>query len=415
MMPAIVVGAGPAGLMAAEQLIDAGLPVAVYEQMPTAGRKLLRAGIGGLNITHSEPSAAFLQRYSRGRDWLAPQLAQFGAAELIQFFHELGIDTFVGSSGRVFPIEKKAAPFLRRWLARLREKGVQFYFRHRLVALDDHTARFVSAAGEHTVEFAACVLALGGGSWAELGSDGLWQSMLAEAEVALQPLLPSNMGFTARAAKRSEWSAPIRQLAGQPLKQIRFQWRDAQIQTQQRSAIGECVITEHGLEGSLIYACSSAWRELVLANGSCAVAIDLLPQFSREQVLAKLQAPRKKLSLSAYLRKVLSLDSAKLALLYECEPMANQLPASELASALKALPLVVTDFAKAEHAISTAGGVALNACDQAGRLHALPKVFCCGEMLDWDAPTGGYLLTACFANGRAVGQAAAMLLSDRSS
>lgn len=403
----IVVGAGPAGLMAAEQLADAGFHVDVFEQMPTAGRKLLRAGIGGLNITHSEPKAAFVARYSRGQAWLAPQLDVFDAASVVDFLRDLGVETFVGSSGRVFPVEKKAAPFLRRWLARLREKGMVFHYRHRLIGLSADSARFeqvglgANSAQQLDVAFDACVLALGGGSWAELGSDGCWLPMLATLGVKTRALLPSNMGFTC-ASVRGPWSAKLQQQAGQPLKHIRFHWQG------QSSAIGECVITEQGLEGGLVYACASAWRELMLANNDdatpkpLAAYLDLLPHIELDALEAKLATGRGKQSLSQFLRKQCHLDPAKLALVYECLPQATSLKPAQLAAQLKALPLSMVGFAKPERAISTAGGVDLSAVEGAGKLQALPKVYCVGEMLDWDAPTGGYLLTACFANGVAV-------------
>lgn len=406
MSRAIVVGAGPAGLMAAEQLADRGLAVDVYEQMPTAGRKLLRAGIGGLNITHSEPQATFLTRYSRGGDWLASQLTRFGAAELMQFFHELGIETFVGSSGRVFPIEKKAAPFLRRWLARLREKGVRFHFRHQLTSLQATQAVFQHQDSEITQPFDVCVLALGGGSWPELGSDGRWLNTLAAVNVPVTDFLPSNMGFTLRASCREAWSEPMQRLAGQPLKQVRWHWAD------RVSPLGECVITEQGVEGGVVYACASYWRDAILAatDQSLTVSLDVLPYFSHEQVVKKLSAPRAKQSLSKFLRAQLKLDPVKLALLYECVPNVQALSVQDLALQLKALSLQITGFGNTARAISTAGGVPLEACDAAGRLHVANRVFCAGEMLDWDAPTGGYLLTACFASGFAAGQAAAAVL-----
>ncbi len=389
---AAIIGGGPAGLMAAEQLAQGGMAVTVYDSMRSVGRKFLLAGRGGLNITHSEPFAAFLGRYGRSQPHLSPFLNTFGPSELRAWVHDLGIETFVGSSGRVFPTEMKAAPLLRRWLKRLRAAGVQFQMQHRWLGwADDGALRFSTPNGEKLVQADAIILALGGASWPKLGSDGSWVPLLEAQGVEIAPLLPANCGFDVG------WSDYFRdKFAGQPLKTIVLHHHEFQ----QR---GECVITETGIEGSLIYAASAGLRDEILAKGQATSHLDLLPDRSKAQIAKSLAKPRGSRSMSSHLQSRLRLKGVKAGLLRECVPAADFDDASKLAQAIKRLPLKLTAPRPLAEAISTAGGVTFTSLNQSLMLHALPGCFCAGEMLDWEAPTGGYLLTACFATGRAAG------------
>ncbi len=395
-----VVGGGPAGLMAAEVLATAGRVVNVYDAMPSVGRKFLLAGKGGLNLTHGEPFGAFVTRYAERAPALRPLLKAFGADALRAWAAVLGIETFVGSSGRVFPQDLKAAPLLRAWLHRLRGQGVRFHMRHRWQGFDETGAlRFATPEGELTVAPAATVLALGGASWPQLGSDGSWVPRLAGRGVELAPLRPSNCGFDVG------WSEHFASRhAGQPLKgvAIGFEgWRQA----------GECVVTVGGVEGSLVYAASAQLRERIAAAGEATFLLDLLPQRSVEWVAAELAHPRGPRSLSTHLKTRLKLDGVKAGLLWELVPKDVQADPARFAAAIKALPIRVTAPRPIAEAISTAGGVRFEALDGQLMLRALPGVFCAGEMLDWEAPTGGYLLTASFATGFAAGRGAAAWLS----
>ena len=391
-----VIGGGPAGLMAAEQLAACGLQVDVYDAMPSVGRKFLLAGKGGLNLTHSEPLPAFTARYAERAAPLAAWLQAFGPDALRDWAAALGVPTFVGSSGRVFPVDMKAAPLLRAWLHRLRGQGVHFHQRHRWLGWDDDGAlRLAGPHGDITLRPAATVLALGGASWQRLGSDGAWWPWLQARGVDLSPLRPSNCGFDVA------WSTHFSsRFAGEPLKSVAIRFEDWQ-------QAGEFVATATGVEGSLVYAASARLRERIAQAGSATFDLDLLPARSAEWVQSELAHPRGPRSLSTHLKSRLNLSGVKAGLLWECVPKAAQAGPVQLAAYIKALPITVTAARPIDEAISTAGGVRLEALDARLMLHALPGVFCAGEMLDWEAPTGGYLLTACFASGRVAGQGAA--------
>jgi uncharacterized flavoprotein (TIGR03862 family) len=387
-----VIGGGPAGLMAAEVLAQGGVRVEVYDAMPSVGRKFLMAGKGGMNITHAEPFEAFLSRYGTQRDRIEPLLRTFPPAALREWIHGLGIETFVGTSNRVFPADMKAAPLLRVWLHRLRENGVHFHARHRWYGWDEQGAlRFSTADGERTVNADALVLALGGGSWPQLGSDGAWVSLLAQRGVAIAPLRPANCGFDV------QWSAHFRErFAGEPLKSVAASFGDVRKQ-------GECIITGHGIEGGLIYALSAALRDEIEHNGQATLHLDLLPDFSLQRVQTEVSHPRGSRSLSSHLQSRLGLKGVKANLLREALSAEQMHDMALLARTIKALPLRLIAARPLSEAISSAGGVAFAAMDEKLMLRELPGVFCAGEMLDWEAPTGGYLLTACFASGHAVG------------
>lgn len=389
-----IIGGGPAGLMAAEVLSQAGFRVDVYDAMPSVGRKFLLAGVGGMNITHSEAYPAFLSRYAERAPMIAPLLRSFGADALCEWIHELGIQTFVGSSGRVFPTDMKAAPLLRAWLKRLRDAGVVIHTRHRWLGWNaDNSLRIANPEGELAVNPAATLLALGGASWARLGSDGAWLPLLEQRGVRIAPLQPANSGFEV-----SAWSELLRsKFAGAPLKNIAIGLQG------QALRLGECVLTETGIEGSLIYALSAQIREAINQHGSAMVEIDLLPGKRLADVQKALIKPRGSRSMSKHLHSQLSIDGVKAGLLRELASAESFADPTLLANALKALPLTLVRPRPLDEAISTAGGVTFEAMDSRLMLNALPGVFCAGEMLDWEAPTGGYLLTGCFASGRAAG------------
>ncbi len=396
-----IVGGGPAGLMAAEVLVQGGVQVDLYDAMPSVGRKFLMAGKGGMNITHSEPAAAFYARYGTGQNHIAPLLDAFGSDALRAWIHELGFTTFVGSSGRVFPTDMKAAPLLRAWLHRLRESGVRFHMRHRCDALTQSkngktSVRFSTPTGEQLVEADAVIMALGGGSWAKLGSDGRWVSMLEQAGVAVAPLRPSNCGFDVG------WSAFFRErFAGQPVKPVVASFIDADGIHHQRQ--GEFVITENGAEGSLIYALSAPLRDLIAATGAATLNLDLLPGHDLPRIITEIAHPRGSRSLSSHLQSRLGIKGVKAGLLREFVPADDFANPERLGAAIKALPLPLIGPRPLDEAISSAGGVLFEALDEQLMIGSLPGIFVAGEMLDWEAPTGGYLLTACFASGRAAG------------
>ena len=390
---AAVIGGGPAGLMAAEVLLQGGVQVDLYDAMPSVGRKLLLAGKGGLNLTHSEPAATFVQRYAPGAGPLIPMLASFGGPALRTWAAGLGIETFVGSSGRVFPTDLKAAPLLRAWLHRLRAMGLRTHMRQRWLGWgDEGVLRF----GTQTAQPDVTVLALGGASWAHLGSDGAWVPTLRDRGVRVSALRPANCGFD----RPQPWSDFLRSRhAGQPVKPVAatFQGRCQQ---------GEFVLTDTGVEGSLIYAFAAALRDAIEQEGRATLTLDLLPDHSTQRVLDELQRPRGPRSLATHLKSRLGISGLKLALLHEHLGAQGLGKAMEAATALKAYPLELAAPRPIDEAISSAGGVAWEALDEALMLRALPGVFCAGEMLDWEAPTGGYLLTACCATGRWAGQGA---------
>jgi uncharacterized flavoprotein (TIGR03862 family) len=389
-----IIGGGPAGLMAAEVLGQAGIRVDLYDGMPSVGRKFLLAGVGGMNITHSEAYPAFLSRYAERAPQIAPLLRGFDADALCKWIHDLGIETFIGSSGRVFPTDMKAAPLLRAWLKRLRDSGVVIHTRHRWLGWDEHGAlRIDSPEGDITVKPDATLLALGGGSWSRLGSDGAWMLPLEQRGVGLAPLQPSNCGFEVQS-----WSElMVSKFAGAPLKNIAIGLND------DIPRLGECVITATGIEGSLIYALSAPIREAINQYGAAVVHIDLLPGRPVDKLQAALSKPRGSRSMAKHLHNQVGIDGVKAALLRELTDAATFADPALLARAIKALPLTLVKTRPLDEAISSAGGVTFEAMDERLMLKALPGVFCAGEMLDWEAPTGGYLLTGCFASGRAAG------------
>jgi hypothetical protein len=391
-----IIGGGPAGLMAAETLSLAGIHVDLYDAMPSVGRKFLMAGKGGMNITHSEAQAPFLARYGTRQVQIAPLLDTMGPQALREWIHALGIDTFVGSSGRVFPTEMKAAPLLRAWLHRLREAGVSFHMRHRWTGWDNGKLKFSTPDGDIITEADAVVFALGGGSWARLGSDGAWVNLFGDHGIAVSPLKPANCGFN------THWSEHFTsRFAGSPLKTIAISMLDEHAQIQRKQ--GECMITENGIEGGLIYALSANIRNTIETSGEATIHLDLLPDRSLDQVLADVSHPRGSRSLSSHLQSRLGIKGIKAGLLRELVSAQDYTHPVKLSNAIKALPLKLTSTRPIDEAISSAGGVNFECLNEHLMIKALPGVFCAGEMLDWEAPTGGYLLTACFASGRSAG------------
>ncbi|MFM0242560.1 TIGR03862 family flavoprotein [Paraburkholderia phytofirmans] len=409
-----VIGGGPAGLMAAEALAQQGMQVDVYDAMPSVGRKFLMAGKGGMNITHSEPLEPFLGRYGARREQIAPLVRTFDPDALRAWLHGLGVETFVGSSGRVFPADMKAAPMLRAWLHRLREAGVRFHMRYKWCGWDTdaghgvaHTLRFTTLDGEQAVTFDAVVFALGGASWPRLGSDAAWVPLIASRDVPIAPLRPANCGFDA------DWSPYLRErFAGQPVKPVAITLTDVDNKVHNRQ--GEILLTETGLEGSLIYALSAAIRERILADGDVTITLDLAPGLGLERVIAEVTRPRGSRSMSSHLHGRIGIGGVKLALLHEILSKEAFADAYGLAHAIKALPVRLTRARPIAEAISTAGGIPFEALDDHLMIERLPGIFCAGEMLDWEAPTGGYLLTACFASGLAAGRGAAAYVRSTS-
>ena len=392
-----VVGGGPAGLMAAEVLSRGGAQVELFDAMPSVGRKFLMAGKGGLNLTHAEPAESFLARYGARRDEVAPWLAAFGAQALRDWAHGLGIETFVGSSGRVFPADMKAAPLLRAWLHRLREAGVRFHMRHRWLGWNgDGALRFGTPAGEATWCADAVVLALGGGSWPRLGSDGAWVPWLTARGVAVAPLKPANCGFDAN------WSEHFRgRFAGAPVKSVAVSFTAGSGNVHRRR--GEFVITATGVEGGLIYALAAPLRDAIEMSGGATLELDLAPDKTPARVLNEVAHPRGARSMASHLQSRAGIVGVKAGLLRECATAADYAAPARLAAAIKALPLRLVAARPLDEAISSAGGVAFAALDERLMLRGLPGVFCAGEMIDWEAPTGGYLLTGCFAAGCVAG------------
>lgn len=397
-----VIGGGPAGLMAAEMLAQGGVQVDLFDAMPSLGRKFLLAGVGGMNITHSEPFDAFVSRYGSRAAAIQPLLEAFSPTALREWSHGLGVETFVGSSGRVFPKDMKAAPLLRAWLHRLREVGVRFHVRHRWLGWSEDSAlRFGAPVGELIVKADAVVLALGGGSWAKLGSDGAWVPLLAQRGVKVSPLLPSNCGFDVAGG----WSEHLkRRFAGQPLKTVALRFTDAAGVAHDRK--GELMLSDTGVEGSLVYALSAPLRDTIAAQGAVTVQLDLAPDKTLERVIAEVTHPRGARSLSSHLQSRAGIKGVKMTLLREILSPAQLNDPVQLAHAIKSLPITLAAPRPLDEAISSAGGVRFEVLDEKLMLRDLPGVFCAGEMLDWEAPTGGYLLTACFASGRVAGQGA---------
>jgi uncharacterized flavoprotein (TIGR03862 family) len=387
--------------MAAEVLRAAGAAVDVFDAMGSVGRKFLIAGKGGLNLTHSDAPGVFVGRYGARAGDVGRWLDVFDGEALRDWARGLGVETFIGSSGRVFPSDLKAAPLLRGWVRRLRAQGVQFHVHHRWRGWDgDGRLRFESGGGEHRVAADACVLALGGGSWPQLGSDGAWQPLLRDSGVDVAPLQPSNCGFDIG------WSAHFgSRHAGAPLKPLVLHWQD--LAGASHALQGEAVVSAHGIEGSVVYAASSTLRELLARDGSATIALDLSPDRDLDRLQRELARPRGKRSLGEHLRRAVGIAGAKAGLLREVLGAEAMHDPDMLAASIKRLPLVLRAPRPIEEAISSAGGVRFDALDGALMLSGLPGVFCAGEMIDWEAPTGGYLLTACFASGRIAGGAAA--------
>lgn len=389
-----VVGGGPAGLFAAETLRAAGLHVDLYEAQGSVGRRFLIAGKGGLNLTHSDPAPLFASRYRERADAVAGWLQEFDAQALRDWAAGLGVQTFVGSSGRVFPTDLKAAPLLRGWVRRLREQGVRFHVQHRWTGWQaDGALRFETAGGEISVRADAVLLALGGASWPELGGNSDWTLPLSQRGVDIAPLQPANCGFDIA------WSPFLAErFAGTPLKPVVAHWHDAQGHA--HSLQGECVITAHGIEGSLIYALSAPLRDAIQRDGQTVLTLDLAPGRDEARLLRELGKPRGSRSLGEHLRRHGGLDGVRVALLHEVLDKPALQDTAKLVHTIKHLPLVLKAPRPIEEAISSAGGIRLEAMDANLMLRDLPGVFAAGEMLDWEAPTGGYLLTASYASGR---------------
>ncbi|MFZ6875256.1 TIGR03862 family flavoprotein [Undibacterium sp. Di27W] len=399
-----IIGGGPAGLMVAETLALRGIAVDLYDAMPSVGRKFLMAGKGGMNLTHSENSVSFMTRYAEREAQLAPMIEEFDAAALRDWASGLGIATYVGSSGRVFPVDMKAAPLLRAWLHRLRQQGVRFHMRHRWLGWDEAgQLRFATPEGEISQPALAQVFALGGGSWARLGSDGAWVQLLRQRGLDVADLQPANCGFDIA------WTDFFKdKFAGQPLLTVAARVHGSG----QAMRKGQFVITDSGVEGSLIYALSASLRKQLQSQGKAVLELDLLPDTPWEKVQAELEHPRGSRSLSSHLKSRLGLDVLKTSLLHECLSKTDFAHSSILAAAIKALPVVLTATRPIDEAISSAGGLCFEALD--GNLMAVqhPGLFFAGEMLDWEAPTGGYLLTACLATARTAARGVVQWLED---
>ncbi len=391
-----IIGGGPAGLMAAEVISNASdVQVNVYDAMPSVGRKFLLAGIGGLNLTHAEALPAFTARYAQRAPEVSNWLESLSPQALRDWAHELGVETFVGSSQRIFPKDMKAAPLLRAWLHRLRAAGVRFHARHVWCGWDaEGGLKFDSPKGEVSVKADAMVLALGGASWPRLGSDGAWQSLLQARGVNVAPLKPANCGFDVQGG----WSDYVgSRFAGEPLKSLALSFEDFH-------QIGEAVLTKTGFEGGLIYAASALIRDTIADQGSATITLDLLPARSVEWVAQELAHARGTRSFATHLSTRLNLKGVKLALLHEVAKVPQSLAPEQLAALIKALPISLSSARPIAEAISSAGGVALESLTPQLMCRELPGVFCAGEMLDWEAPTGGYLLSAVMASGRVAGQ-----------
>lgn len=400
-----IIGGGPAGLMTAEVLSQRGVKVDVYDSMPSLGRKFLLAGKSGLNLTHSEPFEKFVTRYGKRKEEIEKWLLDFMPDDLRNWARGLGVETFVGTSGRVFPMEMKASPLLRAWLKGLTEAGVNFHLRHRWngkISLDqggdgsglknsDLSMEFETPDGNITVKADAVILALGGGSWARLGSDGAWVNWLSQAGVKVEALKPSNCGFDVA------WSPVFKEkFDGQPIKSVVLSFGTFHQQ-------GEFIVTKEGVEGSLIYSASALMRDEILANGKAVMSLDLAPDKTEAQLVERLSKPRGSRSMASHLEKAVGMKGVKAGLLREFVPKDEFASMERLAFYIKQLPVPLIATRPLDEAISSAGGVMFESLDENLMIKSMPGVFCVGEMLDWEAPTGGYLLTACFASGRKAG------------
>ncbi len=388
-----IIGGGPAGLMAAEVLSQQHIKVDVYDSMSSLGRKFLMAGKSGLNLTHSEPFEKFVSRYGNRRKEIEKWLMDFTPDDLREWASGLGVETFVGTSGRVFPKEMKASPLLRAWLKRLNEAGVNFYLRHKWVGWNaDKSLKFETPDGIKSIRADAVILALGGGSWARLGSDGAWVNWLKQAGVKVEALKPSNCGFDVA------WSPHFRgKFNGHPIKSVVLSFASFRQQ-------GEFIVTKEGVEGSLIYAASALIRDAIEVKGEAVISLDMAPDRSHEWLFEKLSKPRGSRSMSSHLEKTVGLKGVKAGLLYEFVSKEDLLSVEKLTSSIKQLRIPLIAPRPLDEAISSAGGVTFESLNENLMIRELPGIFCAGEMLDWEAPTGGYLLTACFASGRVAGE-----------
>lgn len=395
-----IIGGGPAGLIAAEKLAGAGMMVTVYEAKPSVGRKFLMAGRGGLNLTHSEDFENFMQRYGSAQNFLLPSIQKLSAADLRSWCEGLGQETFVGSSGRVFPKSMKASPLLRAWTERLTNMGVAFKLRHKWTGHENGKNIFMTPSGEKTIAADATLLALGGASWPGLGSDGSWFEILQKKQIPLSSLRPANCGFAVN------WSDIFMdKFSGQPLKNILLSCAE-------RSVQGEMMIVKNGIEGGAVYALSSLIRETISQTGNAEIKIDLRPALSIQSLEEKLNVSRGRQSFSTWIQKTLGLSPASTSLLREVDRNVQDLNSLQLAQLIKSIPLTVTAPFSIDRAISTAGGIKLDALDDNFMLKNWPGVFAAGEMLDWEAPTGGYLLQASFATGNAAAEGILRYISD---
>ena len=386
-----IIGGGPAGLMAAEVLIQSGVQVDIYDSMPSLGRKLLMAGKGGLNITHSEPYDKFVTRYGARQKEICAYLDKFTPDDLRTWTQELGVETFIGTSGRVFPVKMKASPLLRAWFKRLQESGVKIHTRHHWNGWVNNSLIFETPSGEIKIKPDAVVLALGGASWPRLGSSGAWVDWLEQAGIKVEAFRPSNCGFDVN------WSSHFREkYHGHPIKPVILTFQDFNAQ-------GECIVTKTGVEGSLIYAASSQLRDEIDSKGSATIVLDLAPDWSREKLIAALSRPRGSRTYASHLEKTIGFKGVKVGLLHEFVSKETFSDIEKMAGAIKELCIPLIGIRPIEEAISSAGGVKFEELDSRLMIKKIPGVFCAGEMLDWEAPTGGYLLTACMATGRAAG------------
>jgi len=400
-----IIGGGPAGLMAADVISAQGIRVDVYDSMPSVGRKFLMAGKSGLNVTHSEPFEQFIVRYGNRREQIEPLLKAFGPDALRQWVHGLGIETFIGTSGRVFPVGMKASPLLRAWLKRLDKAGVRFHLRHKWLGFanpahgDVFTAedgglselKFETPDGEKSIKADAIVLALGGGSWSRLGSDGAWVPWLEQAGAKVEALKPSNCGFDVN------WSPHFRErFDGHPIKSVVLSFGSFHQQ-------GEFIVTKEGVEGSLIYAASALIRDEIYANGNAVISLDMAPNRSLDWLTEKLSKPRGSRSIASHIERMAGIKGVKAGLMREFVSKEKFASSEQLAYSIKNLQISLIAPRPLDEAISSAGGVTFESLDENLMLRAMPGIFCAGEMLDWEAPTGGYLLTACFASGYVAG------------
>ncbi len=394
----VIVGGGPAGLMAAEVLSQRGVQADVYDSQTSLGRKFLMAGKSGLNLTHSEPFEKFVSRYSNRivETWLK----EFTPDDLREWANGLGVETFVGTSGRVFPVGMKASPLLRAWIKRLGASGVTFHLRHKLtMILPDGSLRFATPEGELTTQADAVILALGGGSWRRLGSDGSWVEWLGQAGVKIEPLKPSNCGFDVK------WNLIFKEkFDGHPIKSVALSFGNFHQQ-------GEFIVTKEGVEGGLIYAASALMRDEISANGKAVMTLDLAPDKTEAALIERLSKPRGSRTMASHLEKTVGIKGVKAGLLREFVPK-DEFSETRLGYYIKHLPVTLIAPRPLDEAISSAGGVRFDSLDENLMLKNLPGVFCAGEMLDWEAPTGGYLLTACFASGRWAGNGAIRWMDD---